>query len=52
MVRFLGHGVPRSEESSTAHNLSKATLVLLEKKRKEKKTRRRDTRVGQQLIVY
>jgi len=36
MVRFLGHRVPKSVESSTAHNFSKATLVLLKKEKKKK----------------
>ena len=37
MIRSLGHGVPRFEESSTTHNLSKATLVLLGGKKGKKR---------------
>ena len=36
MIRSLEHGVPRFEQSSTAHNLSKATLILLKKKGEKK----------------
>jgi len=37
MVRFLGHGVPRSAKSSISRNLSKATLVFLKEKKVDKK---------------